>query len=223
LNVEGLTRKSYGRRSIWYEDDGEIVAKVCTKCRVAKTLEDFTHNKHTLGGREPTCKSCLSAHRDLNKECISARHHKWYINNYDKTVIIELRRRARKKLLPDYFTVTQKREILKYFGGCVLTGDSTEIHWDHVIPISIGHVGTTYGNMVPLRADLNLSKNDSNIFEWFEANRQRFELSQEHFDNLIYWLASANAMTVEEYRDYVYWCHANPRSIDELKDEKEVM
>jgi hypothetical protein len=65
---------------------------------------------------------------------------------------------------------------------------------------------------------LNRSKFTNNIFEWFETNRQRFELSQEKFDRLIEWLASANAMTVEEYRDYVYWCHANPRTVDEINE-----
>lgn len=57
------------------------------------------------------------------------------------------------------------------------------------------------------------------FIQWFEANRQRFDLSQERFDSLIAWLASANAMSVEEYRDYVYHCHENPRTINELKEE----
>jgi hypothetical protein len=103
-----------------------------------------------------------------------------------------------------------------YFGNaCALTGRKYNIEKEHAIPQSIGG-GFTFENIYPLTKSLNVSKYNHNIFEWFEANRQRFELSQERFDKLIDWLASANAMTTEEYRDYVYWCHANPRSIDEL-------
>jgi hypothetical protein len=118
------------------------------------------------------------------------------------------RRRARERSLPDTFTLTQLNETLAQFnGGCALTGDSFAIHWDHVIPLATGHGGTIYGNMIPLRADLNVSKSDANIFEWFKTNKQRFELSQERFDALIRWLAQVNEMSTSEYRDYVYEAH----------------
>ncbi|MBO1583297.1 hypothetical protein [Bacillus sp. XF8] len=156
-------------------------------------------------------------YREENKEKVAECGRKWRRENREICTLIYQRRRARKRALPDDFTTEQLNEILAHFeGGCVLTGDS-DIHWDHVIPIAIGHGGTTYGNMIPLRSDLNISKSDNNIFEWFEANRQRFELPQERFDRLIEWLAAANEMTVGEYRDYVYWCHANP--VDVLESE----
>jgi hypothetical protein len=153
---------------------------------------------------------------DANKDYFKEYQSNYRKLNKDKMRLLSLRRRARKKYLIDDLTDTQLTEIKEIFNGCCLTGNE-EVHMDHVIPLATGHVGTTYGNMIPLRGDLNISKNDSNIFEWFEANRQRFELSQERFDNLIAYLASANAMTVEEYRDHVYWCHANPRNINELE------
>jgi hypothetical protein len=144
---------------------------------------------------------------------------KYQNSNADKIIIKENRRRANKLGLPANFTESDRIRVFVELGnsGCALSDEETNIHWDHVIPLSIGHGGTVRGNMIPLSAELNLSKNNRNIFEWFEANRQRFELSQERFDKLIAWLASANAMTVEEYRDYVYWCHANPRDINELE------
>ena len=102
---------------------------------------------------------------------------------------------------------------MEYFDRrCALTGE-TDITEEHAIPLSIGHGGTIHGNMWPLCKRLNSSKYNKNIFEWFEANRQRFELSQAKFDRLIEWLAAANDMTVEEYRDFVYWCHANPNDV----------
>jgi hypothetical protein len=55
------------------------------------------------------------------------------------------------------------------------------------------------------------------FIEWVEANRQRFNLEQERFDRLIEWLGKANEMTVEEYRDYVYECHANPNANEDAE------
>jgi hypothetical protein len=127
------------------------------------------------------------------------------------------RRLARKRYLPDDFTAEQLSQVINVFnGGCALTGERV-FHWDHVVPLSVGHGGTTYGNMIPLRGDLNISKSNRNIFEWFEANRQLFKLEQERFNRLIEWLGKANGMTVEEYRDYVYECHANPNEINDAK------
>ncbi|MEX5522930.1 hypothetical protein [Bacillus cereus] len=137
----------------------------------------------------------------------------WQQNNSDKVKLICQRRRARKKALPDTWTLEQKEKMLEYFERkCALTGED-DITEEHAIPISIGHGGTIHGNMWPLCHRLNSSKHNKNIFEWFEANRQRFELSQERFDRLIAWLAAANDMTVDEYRDYVYWCHAHPNDV----------
>jgi hypothetical protein len=105
--------------------------------------------------------------------------------------------------------------------SCAITGKKGELHADHVIPLSTGWGGTTKENITPLLSEINLSKHDNNIFEWFEANRQRFKLSQERFDTLIDYLSSANGMTVEDYHDYVYWCHANPRSLEDLQNDSE--
>src|SRR5699024_2349289 len=122
------------------------------------------------------------------------------------------RRRTRKSKLPCNFTAKDLESLLRTFNNsCALTGRKDNLQIDHVIPLATGHGGAIYGNMAPLTGVLNSSKNDANIFEWFEANRQRFELSQDKFDRLIDFLAEANDMTVEEYRDYVYWCHKNPQ------------
>jgi hypothetical protein len=153
-----------------------------------------------------------------NREHGAENGRKWRKENWNKVLLSAQRRRARKASLPDDLTKDQMSMILANFnGGCALSGEALDIHWDHVIPLTTGFGGTTFANMIPLRSDLNVSKYDKNIFEWFEANRQRFELSQDRFDNLIAYLASANAMSVEEYRNHVYWCHANPRNINELE------
>ena len=71
--------------------------------------------------------------------------------------------------------------------------------------------------MIPLRADLNISKSARCIFDWFYDVKDHFNLPQTKFDELIEYLADINGMTANEYEDYVRWCHDNPRVIDETE------
>jgi len=143
----------------------------------------------------------------------------WGRNNTDKRRLSKLRRRARVASLPDDWTQEDRVEMLERFNGeCSLTGTSSDLNYDHAIPIAVGHGGTTRGNMIPMHGRLNESKASTHIFEWFEANRERFGLEQRKFDELIEYLAQVNEMTTQEYRAYVDWCFDNPRDISELKD-----
>jgi hypothetical protein len=264
-----LTEKKNRKGTVYFEDNGVIVAKTCAKCNEVKSLDAFTKHKAGLGGRESSCKDCKAgyyidnkadyveryennkahlhevmrkyyeankesiaeyqrryyaenkeviseryrAYRRDNKEYLTELSRKWRQNNSEKAMLITERRRARKQSLPDDFTEDQMLETLNFFGGCALTGAIDSLHWDHAIPLATGFGGTTFGNMIPLRGDLNMSKSDANIFEWFDANKERFNLSQERFYLLIEWLADVNDMTTEEYRSYVYWCFDNKRDI----------
>jgi hypothetical protein len=145
-------------------------------------------------------------YRKDKKEYLTELSRNWRRNNPEKATLIIERRRARKKALPDDFTEEQMTETLNFFGGCALTGETDSLHWDHVIPLATNIGGTTFGNMIPLRSDLNTSKSDANIFEWFERNKERFNLSQTNFDRLVERLAEVNGMTAAEYRDFVYEC-----------------
>jgi hypothetical protein len=215
-----------------------ILGKKCTNCDNWLSLDNFYEIKSGLGGRFSKCKECYKENKRINYEgdkeqvlennrLYRERHPEKFIEynrKYqeecpEKKILRAVRRRAKQASLPDDWTEEQRQETWNYFENkCALSGESLNIEAEHALPISIGHGGTTHGNMYPLAKALNISKFNNNIFEWFEANRQRFELSQERFDILIAYLASANAMTVEEYRAHVDWCHANPRSIDEIKE-----
>lgn len=227
-----------------------VTGKKCTYCGEWKPLECYCVSKQHLGGRLSRCKECDKIYRENNKDrkieymrawrrenrtythqyeksyryrniiAVTERHKRWKEQNKDRLRLYKLRRRAKSRGLPSTLTTEQRQKIWQHFGNrCALTGCET-IHQDHAIPIATGHGGSIYGNIYPLRGDLNQSKNDENIFEWFEANRQRFKLSKDRFNRLIEWLANANGLTVDEYRDFVYWCHANPRSIDEIEADK---
>jgi hypothetical protein len=270
MEADDLIERRNRLGTVYFENrKGEIISKVCTKCKRLYLLEFFNKSSQGIGKKSSHCKQCIAEDgkeyykRNLDsikQKYLNKRDHhleqkrKWYRKNIEKTkryriineektrlfmrewriknrehikqyskkyikensdkrVLFEQKRRARKKSLPSNFTVEQQKEILGFFGGCALTGN-TNVTWDHVIPLSTGYGGTVFGNMIPLISRLNSSKNDSNIFEWFESNRQRFNLSNEKFETLISWLSSANAMTEEEYRKYVYFCHCNPYPVE---------
>jgi hypothetical protein len=175
---------------------------------VNKESEHTRRKEYYKKNRKTEIEKSGKRNRD-NKEQYSRRLKKWKKDNSNRVNTINQKRRAKKKALPNDWTVEQQEQVLQYFGGCCLTGDLENLHFDHVIPLSSGHGGTIVENMVPLRADLNLSKGDSNLFEWFEDNKERFELSQERFDRLIEYLSEMNGMTPEEYKEYYFWCFCN--------------
>jgi hypothetical protein len=232
ISVGRYVRENYGdlTKYLKIKDKAQLIDlfyKKCHGCGEIHPIRKFTKKKNSLFGLYTRCNTCQAdklreyLHNSSEARERFRQHSKrWQSKNKEKMKRHYHKRLARKRNLPDDLTANQLAfTIFEFDDRCFITGESN-IHLDHVIPLSVGHGGTTYGNMIPLRADLNISKNDKNIFEWFEANRQRFELSQERFDLGIAWLASANAMTVEEYRDYVYWCHANPRTVDEIENDK---
>jgi hypothetical protein len=209
----GIHGKRGSKGVAYYESsDGNILAKSCTKCGEVKKLDYFAILKLGLGGRVSICKECRVKDYELNRQHEIERVLKHQRDNPDKNKLRQHRRRARKKTLPNDFAEEQMTVTHNYFGGCALTG-SSEIDWDHVVPLASGHGGTTYGNMIPLRSDLNKSKNDANIFEWFSANKERYHLSQERFDALVLWLAKANGMTTEKYQEHVYKCFNNANEL----------
>jgi hypothetical protein len=233
LDLEGLIKNTSSKGTEYYTDKFDVViAKQCRTCCEIKYIEDYTKNKTKWDGRSSECKMCRKRYAQDNHEIESSRYRRWYEenrnhkasykqdwqrNNLDKRAVSRLRRRARENELPNDFTHEQMKNTIEYFRGCALTGDSKDIQWDHVIPITSGYGGTTFGNMVPLRKDLNISKSNRNIFEWYSANCERLCIDHNRFNNLIAWLAEVNSMTIEEYRNHVYDCYAKS---DEINGEE---
>ncbi|SER88775.1 hypothetical protein [Psychrobacillus sp. OK032] len=166
-------------------------------------------------------KEYVNLWRRKNPEKARISNNRWTKNNPEKVSLYSSRRRALKSTLPAGLTLRHQIEIKERFANvCALTGEA-DTHMDHAIPLAVGHGGSIPENCYPLRADLNVSKGAQHIFEWFEANKERFGLEQRKFDELIEYLAQLNAMSTQEYRKYVDWCFDNPRSIDVIKTEKE--
>ncbi|MDQ0270741.1 hypothetical protein J2S17_002626 [Cytobacillus purgationiresistens] len=157
-------------------------------------------------------KLCLLDNYEL---LIKLYHQQSFINNPDylvrKDYECSRRRRSRLLALVNDFTGDDREEVLQKFEGkCAFTGKDVPLHFDHIIPLAVGHGGTTKANMLPIWQRINSSKNARNLFEWYEDNGDRFEVKPELFNKAVEYIAGLNGMTFAEYREYVYDCHANP-------------
>lgn len=112
------------------------------------------------------------------------------------------RRRALIEELPNNFSHEWSKALLELYGGCILTGEQEGLHWDHFIPLATGKGGSTFGNMIPLKASLNQKKHAGNPID-FLINEG---MSESNLHGVLYTLAKFNQMTVEEYIGYVDGC-----------------
>ena len=90
--------------------------------------------------------------------------------------------------------------MIRFDFKCALT-DSTDVHIDHWFPKKYGGL-ITVDNAYPLDATLNERKSAGNPFEFFERDDIRKLYPKDRFDDLVFWLALNNNMTVDEFRDY---------------------
>lgn len=132
------------------------------------------------------------------------------------------RRRTRKKYLPESWESGDILLLESLFGGkCAVKVHESGDHADHFIALRTGHGGTYNGNMIPLCPDLNHSKSFLNPFTWFQSNKQQMALPEERWSEIISYLANQNGLTPDEFREYVDWCYANPRTVDDIKRDNE--
>lgn len=197
--------REYNKR--YYEQNKEsVIARVkCYEENNQEKLKEYRRKRY-MSDREKFLQKAKE-HAKQNQIKLKAYSKAYFKNNKIRYRLYDHRARSRKEELPSTLTLDETNKIFEYFEhSCALTGSKEDVHLDHVIPISIGHGGTTVKNIIPLHSTLNLSKFNNNIFEWFKSNSERFNLSQDKFDSLITYLADLNEMTSGEYEDYVYKC-----------------
>jgi hypothetical protein len=206
----------------------ESTVKICRTCKLQKMISEFGRDSRGALGRKSKCRSCLAEEarvwrkenpdkhaekqRDWYKQNPSATkayNARWRSRNPDKKAAQSARRNARKRGLP-------ASPKLNNTWVCALTGADTNVTLEHWLPLNIGHGGTIIGNIYPLVGSLNFSKKDMNPFEWFEANRQRLELSQDAFDLLVGKLAAQCGLTSKEFRSFTYWCFKYSRTVEQI-------
>lgn len=198
-------------------------SKECRDCGVVKGLELFHKNQKGVGGKGAKCKVCQRAqwreHRKKDPEKASEQSRKWRIANPEKQAAAQRKwrlenkgkerlynnqRKARVRDLRDDLTSGQWESILEKFDySCALSGKKENMTMEHFIPVSSGYEGTCVGNVYPMNSTLNGSKHNRNPFEWFEEAKERHELNQGKWDQLIQYLAKANGLTIPEFKSYV--------------------
>lgn len=112
------------------------------------------------------------AYRAANADKVKKWVQDWYNANSDRVRLHWLNREARKRSFPDTFTPQEFERMMDYWGGaCIISGDTTNLHLDHWIPLADSNCpGTVAHNIVPMAAYLNFSKNDSDPLEWLILN-----------------------------------------------------
>jgi hypothetical protein len=80
-----------------YPEQSDVQAKVCTKCGLDKSLDDFCKNKNGRLGRTSACRDCTKKSRDAYREANRAIINKHALEYYYKNrpVVLEKVRKAR--------------------------------------------------------------------------------------------------------------------------------
>lgn len=81
--------KASGSKHHVFNDDGDVIGKICTKCHKQKTLDNFY--KQTKKGQHSYCKSCyvkvtLLNQRKVKEKCVEYKGGKCERCGYDKCV-----------------------------------------------------------------------------------------------------------------------------------------
>jgi hypothetical protein len=214
------------RRKIYYRKNSDRIKEYNRVRRVSLDKDEVRNyrrdyrEKNLQRERERSRK-----HYEENRERYRQNTSLYYEKNKEAFILSARKRRHKEKLLNWEISDEHLNLILERFNNsCALTGDKN-FHLDHVIPLHLGHQGAHIGNIIPLRSDLNISKGVKNFFKWFNENKERYELNEDKFKQVIEWLAHNNEITEEEYKDYLYWCHENPFAEEDLlsTDESEAI
>lgn len=183
----------------------------CKECYLEKGRNDYTDNIDKNRARS-------AKYRAEHRNERNAAFRKYYAANRERVILrtalyksenphvakaSKAKRRAIEASLPNDVTSSDIQRIFeRYDGLCAISGKKAE-HLDHFIPLATGIGGNTIGNLIPLSAELNLSKQARNPFEWAQ---DLDEASAEQFSEVVAYLADLNGFTVEEYEAHVYNC-----------------
>jgi hypothetical protein len=153
-----------------------------------------------------------------NKEKVSLRSSKYRENNKEYYNDYQKKRRVLRNSLDDMYPEYIESQVYDCFGDkCYLTNTEDNVILDHFIPIGWGHGGTYHGNLYPLNVNINSTKSGNNPFEIIEFINEKYQIDIHKWNKLIETLATLNGVTVDEFKEFVYWCEANKRTVDDIQ------
>jgi hypothetical protein len=203
-----------------------ITEKTCTSCKETKSVDEFSFSYGN--GYQPRCNACrreeARIYRQENIEQIRARARLSYIDKprTQRCVITSLRIIAKKCVQNTSGSCTQL--VKKWLGcepqffvdwlqwNCSLDGLCFEIknaswHIDHIIPCSLFNWDESnscfhWTNMMPLKAELNISKQNKIVLTQIETVKKRIQefletkdFNQEKIaEQMIHWNTSLDMM-----------------------------
>ncbi|HDR7733379.1 TPA: HNH endonuclease [Bacillus thuringiensis] len=208
LNTNGVIEKINSKGTSYCTDATKnIFAKECRKCYLMLPLNEFSKKKQGFEGTRSICKQCDAKYKEQYQK-----------ENPDQGILRRHNYRARQQQLPAKLTLSDIIEMrMEQNSICLLAGSDESMVVDHFIPLSIGHGGSTFENCYYLHEHFNNTKGNKNPFEWIKL--QRGFVQRRFYSVLVPMLAARNEMTVKEFTEYVYWCFANPRTIEDLQEE----
>lgn len=181
------------------------IAKECYRCHRMQTLDSYYNDKTGILGRATACAECRRVsskqfradnsdyyrkYQLAHREHLVAYQKQWALDNADRSQSYTARSQAKRQLalancLPDNTDYLQQVTATNY---CEITGVTTELELDHIMPITKGNWGNTEGNLMKLSQSLNSSKGNKNVFSWIA------EMEQERLEYLI-----DESWTVEQF------------------------
>ncbi|MDD4153716.1 MAG: hypothetical protein PHD91_08385 [bacterium] len=203
-------------------EDSRIQYLQCVNCGVWITHDEsewvYCYDKRV--NRFANTKACTKCYKTIKKEADTYLYHKKLAKGYlDELLFIN----TRSVINSDYETDSAFFSNYEY---CYLTGikcegsyDKKTVHFDHFIAIDTGHVGRIIGNIYPIFYQLNLLKSNKNPFEWIKEKEICNRISQERWNKLVNYFAKCFGLTLDEYKNFVYWCYSQPRRIKDIEND----
>ena len=108
--------------------------KLCKKCFIEKTEDNFSYSKIHQDGKYPWCKNCSKEYRKENKEHSKVVWKEWYIKNRDmelsKHKIYKKENKEKiKKAWKEYYLKNKERESQRTHNWYVDNKDKVFIRW----------------------------------------------------------------------------------------------
>ncbi len=216
--------------SIHYYEVGKVFEQYyqCVKCGAWLKRADshfFFGRNYRVGRVEDkgVCSNCYPQVKEEMRKAETLLYHHKLTKGYLDELLFTNTRMVKNS---DYETDSAFFNNYEY---CFLTGIKSEgygatktVHLDHFIAIDTGHVGRIIGNLYPLSSKLNISKSNKNPFEWIKEDTVANQISPDKWNKLIGYFAHCYDLTVEQYKDFVYWCYANPRRIKDIEKDGDI-
>jgi hypothetical protein len=125
---------------------------------------------------------------------------------------LEDNRETKLNVLPSSWGSKKQKAVLAHFGGkCPFTGKTSDLEFDHFVPVDWVHCGTYEGNMIPVWSYLNAHKAAKNPLEYYK--------DMDGLDGVLEYAAAKHGLTVDEYKEFVTWCSENPRTVSQALED----